>query len=444
MRRGIAYATVSIALALAGAWVAAQLDLTAFEAGEIISSDAVNHNFQELAAAIATRQARIEGACDPGSSIRAVADDGSVTCESDDTGGTGVDATVATDATLAGDGSGDAPLGIEVPLRLDGASNSTPTVHATNASTGSAVLGEHVDGTRGHLGFEAYGVYGQHAGGNMGRLGSADFGVFGTNTLFESNGYLGGDDTGAYGQNHLSTGRGVYGYAGHASGANHGVIGASESTAGTGVRGAANAATGTTYGTFGTAASPDGYAFWGENEATGAFGYVGGGWGAYGAHGNGDAAGVLGTETAGVLGMGVRGALAGEFMGDVEVQGNLTVSGTIDPPSSRTLKRDVVSVDAVDVVRTLATVPVATWRYAADASGAVHVGPMAEDFHQAFGLGASRESISTIDADGVALAAIQGLYLLLQERDERIAQLETRLAALEAERGGGMRARRTR
>lgn len=398
MRRGIAYETVSIALALAGAWVAAQLDLTAFEAGEIISSDAVNHNFQELAAAIATRQARVDGACAPGSSIRAVAVDGSVTCETDDTSGTGVDATVATDATLAGDGSSGAPLGIEVPVQLDGASNSTPTVHATNTSTGSAVLGEHVDGTRGYLGFEAYGVYGQHAGGNMGRLGSAD----------------------------------------------DGVIGASESTVGIGVRGAANAATGTTYGTYGTAASPDGYAFWGENEATGAFGYVGGGWGAYGAHGNGDAAGVLGTATSGVLGMGIRGALASEFTGDVESDGNLTVSGTIDPPSSRTLKEDVAPIDGVAVVRTLATVPVATCRYAEDDSGAVHLGPMAEDFHEAFGLGANRESISTIDADGVALAAIQGLYLLVQERDARIARLEARLAALEAERGGRMRARRTR
>lgn len=434
MKRAIPYVAVSIVLALTGAWVVAQLDLTSFQAGEVISSDEVNHNFQELAAAVAARQVRIEGSCDPGSSIRSVAVDGSVVCETDDTGGSGVDATVATDATLAGDGSGGAPLGIAVPLRVDGASNSTPTVHATNASTGSAVLGEHADGTAGYLGFEAYGVYGQHAGGNMGRLGSADYGVFGINAFLDSHGYLGGEDTGAYGQNDFTSGRGVYGYAGHASGTNFGVIGASESTAGTGVRGAANAASGETYGAFGTAASPDGYALWGENEATGAFGYVGGGWGAYGAHGSGDAAGVLGTATAGVLGMGFRGAYAGVFDGDVDVQGNLTVSGTIDPPSSRSLKEDVVPIDGVDVLRTLSTIPVASWRYAADDSRARHLGPMAEDFHEAFGLGTSPERISTIDADGVALAAIQGLYRLVQERDARIAELEARLAALEADR----------
>lgn len=40
--------------------LAATLDLTAFEAGEVISSDEVNHNFQELVGAVAARQARIE------------------------------------------------------------------------------------------------------------------------------------------------------------------------------------------------------------------------------------------------------------------------------------------------------------------------------------------------------------------------------------------------
>ena len=40
---------------------------------------------------------------------------------------------------------------------------------------------------------------------------------------------------------------------------------------------------------------------------------------------------------------------------------------------------------------------------------------MAEDFYAAFGHGPSERSISTVDADGVALAAIQGLYELVKE-----------------------------
>ena len=42
------------------------------------------------------------------------------------------------------------------------------------------------------------------------------------------------------------------------------------------------------------------------------------------------------------------------------------------------------------------------------------MGPMAQDFRDAFGLGETELGISTIDADGVALAAIQGLNAKLE------------------------------
>jgi hypothetical protein len=63
---------------------------------------------------------------------------------------------------------------------------------------------------------------------------------------------------------------------------------------------------------------------------------------------------------------------------------------------------------------------------------------MAQDFYDIFGIGEDNEHISTIDSDGVALAAIQGLYEIIQEKDEKITSqqqqinsLEVRLAALE-------------
>ena len=75
-----------------------------------------------------------------------------------------------------------------------------------------------------------------------------------------------------------------------------------------------------------------------------------------------------------------------------------------------------------------------------------HIGPMAQDFYAAFGVGEDDRHISTVDADGVALAAIQGLYQVVQDKDAAIASLQTenetlktrlddldqRLAALEA------------
>jgi hypothetical protein len=56
---------------------------------------------------------------------------------------------------------------------------------------------------------------------------------------------------------------------------------------------------------------------------------------------------------------------------------------------------------------------------------------MAQDFAAAFAVGEDDKHISTIDADGVSLAAIQGLYQISQEKDQQIARLQTRLDALE-------------
>ena len=56
---------------------------------------------------------------------------------------------------------------------------------------------------------------------------------------------------------------------------------------------------------------------------------------------------------------------------------------------------------------------------------------MAQDFKAAFHVGEDDKHITTIDADGVALSAIQGLYRILKEKDARILELEARLARIE-------------
>jgi hypothetical protein len=57
------------------------------------------------------------------------------------------------------------------------------------------------------------------------------------------------------------------------------------------------------------------------------------------------------------------------------------------------------------------------------------MGPMAQDFHAAFGLGEDPRYIGTLDADGVALAAIQGLYEISRQQAARIEALEAGNAA---------------
>jgi len=76
-----------------------------------------------------------------------------------------------------------------------------------------------------------------------------------------------------------------------------------------------------------------------------------------------------------------------------------------------------------------------TWRNLVTQDPSVrHLGPMAQDFRAAFGLGEDDRHISSSDADGVALAAIQGLNQKLEEtvrqKDARIAALEQNVAEL--------------
>jgi len=107
-------------------------------------------------------------------------------------------------------------------------------------------------------------------------------------------------------------------------------------------------------------------------------------------------------------------------------------SGSWSDLSDRNLKDNFSPVDGQDVLARLAEIPIATWNYKAQDDSIRHMGPAAQDFSAAFGLGESDTGISTVDADGVALAAIQGLYSLAQEQDVRIQTLEARIAALES------------
>jgi hypothetical protein len=84
--------------------------------------------------------------------------------------------------------------------------------------------------------------------------------------------------------------------------------------------------------------------------------------------------------------------------------------GSINCSSSRRVKKDFASVDSATLLRRLNSIPVTTWSYKNEKPGVRHIGPMAQDFKRAFRVGEDDTSIAMVDADGVALAAIQGLY----------------------------------
>jgi hypothetical protein len=109
----------------------------------------------------------------------------------------------------------------------------------------------------------------------------------------------------------------------------------------------------------------------------------------------------------------------------------LTDGGTWTNASDRALKEDFTAVDAQAVLAKVAQLPIDEWRYKTEA-GQRHLGPVAQDFYAAFGLGADDRHITTVDEGGVALAAIKGLYERLQVRDQQIAALRAELDAIKA------------
>ena len=135
---------------------------------------------------------------------------------------------------------------------------------------------------------------------------------------------------------------------------------------------------------------------------------------------------------------------------DLSVGVNLPAGGGAWAPiSDRAVKDNVRPADTREVLEKVAALPVNTWNYKSQDTAIRHIGPMAQDFHAAFGVGEDERHITTVDADGVALAAIQGLNEKvetgsqraearsrkleekLQQKETEITELKTRLATLE-------------
>lgn len=112
----------------------------------------------------------------------------------------------------------------------------------------------------------------------------------------------------------------------------------------------------------------------------------------------------------------------------------LTTGGVWTNASDVNRKRDFEAVDGEDVLALLRGVPISTWSYRAEDPGTRHMGPTAQDFRAAFGLGNDDTVIGTVDADGVALAAAQALEARTRAQEARIAALEAEIAAMRAER----------
>jgi hypothetical protein len=109
----------------------------------------------------------------------------------------------------------------------------------------------------------------------------------------------------------------------------------------------------------------------------------------------------------------------------VDNAGNM-YANTFTPTSDRNAKENFSFVDPTVVLDRVAALPITRWNFKQD-TGSTHIGPMAQDFYAAFGVGPDDRHIATVDADGVALAAIQGLN---QKLESELRQKQTEITAL--------------
>jgi len=126
------------------------------------------------------------------------------------------------------------------------------------------------------------------------------------------------------------------------------------------------------------------------------------------------------------------------YVGDKDHLSSLQVSGkttttTLELTSDRNQKESFRPVQPGTILAQLLEVPISTWAYT-NAPGIRHIGPMAQEFKSAFpDLGEDDKHIGAGDGIGVALAAIQDLYALVQQQKTEILALRREVDSVRGE-----------
>jgi hypothetical protein len=143
-------------------------------------------------------------------------------------------------------------------------------------------------------------------------------------------------------------------------------------------------------------------------------------------------------HSTGVNQFNVRATGGFRFVTAIDGAGNSTKGATLASGgeswgtlSDRNAKKNFQPVDGKSILEKLARIPVQRWNYKGEPDDATpHVGPMAQDFKAAFFPSRDDKVITTLEFDGVELAAIQGLNQKLEEQRVENAELKRELAEL--------------
>ena len=125
------------------------------------------------------------------------------------------------------------------------------------------------------------------------------------------------------------------------------------------------------------------------------------------------------------------------FVTGLDPQGHPIAGVSVAPGASawgilcdRNAKKNFAPLDGEEVLRKLEGVPIQTWNYKWESDDAVpNIGPMAQDFKAAFYPGRDDKIITTLEFDGVELAAIKGLDEKVEVRSQRAADSIRKLEA---------------
>lgn len=416
--------------------LAADIPFT-FKAGDVISAEQMNQNFTTLNTA---KQERVSDSCPAGLSIRSIAEDGEVVCEVDDIGSggdAGVDAINGmTGAVILQEGDNvtidDSTPG-QITISSEGTTYSADesslelndTTFSIKAGGVSSVkLADRAITATKLLPFDASGTYGGFG-----------FSIRNTSTPGAAVAIRGiGGDTigigvggpvGVIGES--STGIGVLGGS-----LSRGMVGLQGSTSCAGIYAVGGCAT-SGIGIYGRTALAGSSGVRGETDGTTVAFAVSGvstnGNGVYGESISNDA--IIGVSKssahAGIVGVNSKGFAAYFEAGSAVCSFKAGTTGW-SCSSDHNLKDNFETVNPMQILESVAHLPVTTWTM--KGSMVRQMGPTSQDFYAAFKLGDSDKSINNTDAQGVAFAAIQGLYQLVQEQQAKIEALESQLAAL--------------
>jgi hypothetical protein len=154
------------------------------------------------------------------------------------------------------------------------------------------------------------------------------------------------------------------------------------------------------------ASSDSNYAVWGQSINS--YGVVG--------EDSGSGVGVYGSSGTGYAGL---------FAGKVGATSFVTTS-------DKNAKTNFRSIDRKEILARVSELPITSWDFKTDLNKR-HVGPMAQDFHAAFGLDGNDDThINLVDVAGVSLAAIQELNAQMKLKDEQIAELKGQLSEMKS------------